>query len=102
MIALLLLVLFLPIILAPMETAGWWSRRRVSRTNEPELSKAPGAPPEIQLVYFTGVAGYSGDFLARRERALLDSIAEQFPGMRVHHEIFPYSSSNVHSTIRSK
>ena len=95
MIALLLLVLFLPIILAPMETAGWCSRRRVSRTNEPELSKPPGAPPKIQLVYFTGVAGYSGDFLARREKALLDSIAEQFPGMRVHHEIFPYSSSNL-------
>ena len=94
MIAALLAILFLPILLAPLETAGWWSRRRVLR--KPRQTRgATGPKPDLQLVYFTGVAGYSGDFLARREKALLDNIAEKCPGIAVHHEVFPYSSSNL-------
>lgn len=96
MIGILLLLLFLPILLAPLETAGWWSRRRSAPTPSVDEPREPMGPrPRIQLVYFTGVAGYSGEFLARREKALLDSIAGEFPGMSVHHEIFPYSSYNL-------
>ena len=94
MIALLLLILLLPILLAPLETAGWWSRRRV----EPIVhlnKKALGSKPALQLVYFTGVAGYSGDFLARREKALLSLVQEQFTDLKIHHDVFPYSASNL-------
>jgi hypothetical protein len=94
MIALLLLILLVPILLAPLETAGWWSRRRVA-TPARQRRKSLGRKPEMQMVYFTGVAGYSGDFLARREEALLDLIQERFPEMKIHHDVFPYSVSNL-------
>lgn len=94
MIAAILAILLLPILLAPLETAGWWQRRRTS--SKPRQTRgATGPKPTLQLVYFTGVAGYSGEFLARREKALLEDIAEKSPGMVVHHEVFPYSSSNL-------
>lgn len=94
MIAVFLLLLLLPILLAPLETAGWWKRRR--EAPDKKLVLGPKGPkPPMQLVYFTGVAGYSGEFLARRERALLDKIQEHYPELAIHHEVFPYSSSNL-------
>lgn len=94
MIAIVGLMLLLPILLAPLETAGWWSKRRERRAVLPKPT-IEGPRPKIQLVYFTGVAGYSGDFLARREKALLDKIAVAVPGISIHHEIFPYSAANL-------
>lgn len=94
MIGFLLLLLLIPILVAPMETAGWWKRRRLL-PQRPEVRGPQGPKPALQLVYFTGVAGYSGEFLARREQALLDDIGARLPHLAIHHEIFPYSSSNL-------
>ena len=93
MIFTLLLLLLLPIFFAPLETARWASTQTRRRRNTPPTPNSP-APP-LQLVYFTGVGGYSGEFLARREKALLDRIREQFPEIAVHHDVFPYSVSNT-------
>jgi len=94
MISIVLFLLCLPLLLAPFETAGWWHRRRIHREPLEPLTE-PTREREIQLVYFTGVAGYSGDFLARREKALLDRIKEDRPGLVVCHRVFPYSASNL-------
>ncbi|HIB68343.1 MAG TPA: hypothetical protein EYO33_25425 [Phycisphaerales bacterium] len=93
MIAIIFALLLLPILFAPLETAQWASTRPLRP--EPEKRKEFGPAPPLQLVYFTGVAGYSGDFLARREKALLDQIQELCPGITVHHDVFPYSVSNL-------
>lgn len=94
MIWALLAILLLPVLVAPFETAGWWTQRR---QRHQVLPIVPARAPEgtrAQLVYFTGVAGYSGEFLARREAALLERIKTAFPDMTVHSEVFPYSVNN--------
>lgn len=95
MIGVILALLLLPVLVAPLETAGWWTRRRSRQSQDKEVA-SPRAPEgtRAQLVYFTGVAGYSGDFLARRESALLEQIKTSFPDITVHSEIFPYSVNN--------
>lgn len=94
MILVLLLILLLPVLVAPFETAGWWTQRRQRQQVIPIAPARAAATVRAQLVYFTGVAGYSGEFLARREAALLDRIRESFPDLNVHSEVFPYSVNN--------
>lgn len=95
MIVALLLILLLPVLVAPFETAGWWTSQRVQIPNRPRRP-GPKASPGVaaQIVYFTGVAGYSGDFLARREAALLERLRQSFPNATVHSDVFPYSVNN--------
>lgn len=93
-LAILLGVLLLPVLLAPFETAGWWTQRRQRHTVLPIVPPRSDPGVRAQLVYFTGVAGYSGEFLARREAALLERIRESFPDITVHSEVFPYSVNN--------
>lgn len=95
MIWAILAILLLPVLLAPFETAGWWTQqRRQPRPVQPLVLYRAPAGVRAQLVYFTGVAGYSGEFLARREAALLERIRESFPQLSVHSEVFPYSVNN--------
>ena len=91
MIGLILLILFLPVLFAPFETAGWWTQHRQRQEILPARPPKAAHGIKAQLVYFTGVAGYSGEFLARREEALLKRIGESFPELAIHSEIFPYS-----------
>jgi hypothetical protein len=90
----ILLILLLPLLLAPFETAGWWMQRRHQLRSSPVVGARAPAEVRAQLVYFTGVAGYSGEFLARREAALLERIGRRFPQLSVHSEVFPYSVNN--------
>lgn len=85
-------LLMLPILFAPLETVRWASNRPGHRPRPKRSSSTP--PPELQLVYFTGVGGYSGDFLARREQAMLDRIQALYPEVVILHDVFPYSVSN--------
>lgn len=87
-------ILLLPVLVAPFETAGWWTQRRQRHAVIPIRPAQAPAGTRAQLVYFTGVAGYSGEFLARREAALLQRIRESFPGLSIHSEVFPYSVNN--------
>lgn len=93
MMVVVLALLMLPILFAPLETARWVSTR--SQKPRPIPQRPHGPAPPMQLVYFTGVAGYSGDFLARREQAMLDRIRALYPGLVVLHDVFPYSVSNL-------
>jgi hypothetical protein len=94
MIPAILLILLLPLLVAPFETAGWWTQRRQRHTVIPIRPPRADEGVQAQLVYFTGVAGYSGEFLARREAALLQRIRESFPQLDIHSEVFPYSVNN--------
>ena len=94
MIWLALLLLLLPVWVAPFETAGWWMNRQKAPIKPESKPMVTSSDAKAQLVYFTGVAGYSGDFLARRESALLQRIKDRFPQLEVHSEIFPYSVNN--------
>lgn len=93
-ISLIIAILLLPVLVAPFETAGWWTQRRQRHEVLPIRPPRAARGTKAQLVYFTGVAGYSGEFLARREEALLKRIGESFPDLAIHSEIFPYSVNN--------
>lgn len=91
---LLLLLLLIPIFTAPLETVRWAQRQPSHPLQNTTRKESIGPPPRLQIVYFTGVAGYSGDFLARREEAVLHKLHEKIPGSVIHRDIFPYSVSN--------
>lgn len=93
-IGIIIAILLIPVFVAPFETAGWWTQRRQRQEVIPIRPPRAAHGTKAQLVYFTGVAGYSGDFLARREEALLNRIRESFPELSIHSEVFPYSVNN--------
>ena len=97
--------IFLALALAsPFETLGWWAGW--SRTAEPKpapepqtnlaLGARPPGPsrPGPFLVYLTGVAGFSGDFLSQRERGFIDRLRERLPSAVVVDDVFPFSANN--------
>lgn len=92
MILFFLMLLLLPILTAPLETAAWLTgkARRIAPPARPRTFQGK----QLQIVYFTGVAGYSGEFLARREEAFLGLLQERFPDASIHRDIFPYSVEN--------
>ena len=70
--------------------------RKVSLQQSGLESRRPTqGKPSLQIVYFTGVGGYSGDFLARREESLLSKLQQAFPEAKIHRDLFPYSVSNL-------
>lgn len=93
-LGILIAILLLPVLVAPFETAGWWTQRRQRQEVLPIRPPRAAVGTKAQLVYFTGVAGYSGEFLARREEALLERIRASFPDLAIHSEVFPYSVNN--------
>jgi hypothetical protein len=94
MIWAIIALLLIPVLVAPFETAGWWTQRRHRQEAIPVAPPTAPVGVRAQVVYFTGVAGYSGEFLARREAALLQRVQDSFPEVSIHSEVFPYSVNN--------
>ncbi len=89
------LIVLVIVFTSPFETLGWWagwSRKR----DRPEEPARPSSEPSDGpfLVYLTGVAGFSGEFLARRERGFLDRLRQRLPGARIVDDVFPFSATN--------
>ncbi|MBX3171030.1 MAG: hypothetical protein KF760_26720 [Candidatus Eremiobacteraeota bacterium] len=77
---------------SPFEALRWWAGWKKP---PPEPLIAPEAPSQGPFaVYLTGVAGFSGDFLSRRERGFLQRLQERVPGLQVVDDVFPYSATN--------
>lgn len=92
-----LILVLLVALLAPFEAMGWWGgwmpwdlEPSVPRDRPPALEE----PAEHYLVYLTGIAGYSGEFLARREEAFLSDLQAGLPGTRIVSDVFPFSVNN--------
>lgn len=88
------LIVLVILLTSPFETLGWWAgwSRKRDRPDEPAPPASGGDGPF--LIYLTGVAGFSGEFLARRERGFLDRIRERLPGVRIVDDVFPFSATN--------
>jgi hypothetical protein len=87
------LLFFLIALASPFETLGWWAGWSRSRPPGP-LSVAAPAGDGPFLAYLTGVAGFSGDFLSRRERGFLERLAARLPGVAIVDDVFPFSANN--------
>ena len=76
---------------SPFEALRWWAGWK----KPPPLEAEPESPGEGPFgVYLTGVAGFSGDFLSRRERGFLERLAARVPGLQMVDDVFPYSATN--------
>ena len=77
---------------SPFEALRWWAGWKKP---PPEPLVPPEAPRQGPFaVYLTGVAGFSGDFLSRRERGFLQRLQERVPGLQIVDDVFPYSATN--------
>ncbi len=77
---------------SPFEALRWWAGWKKP---PPEPLGAPEAPGDGPFaVYLTGVAGFSGDFLSRRERGFLRRLLDRVPGLQIVDDVFPYSATN--------
>ena len=103
-LALLLLLAFL----APMESLRWWTRRRDTPTlatlthDVDDDGGAPGASSaRLFVVYLSGIGTVDGLSGSRRERAVLDALADRLPDAVVAADVFPYAVDNRGLTQRA-
>lgn len=103
-LALLLLLAFL----APLESLRWWTRRRDTPTLATlthDVDHDGGAPEarsaRLFVVYLSGIGTVDGLSGSRRERAVLDALAERLPDAVVTADVFPYAVDNRGLTQRA-
>lgn len=96
-----LALFFMFMLLSPLESLRWWSRRGAVQANRAFASIERPAPrpareplPQRFVIYLSGVGVLDGETLSRRERGMLDDLAEALPGVRVIAEVFPYAADN--------
>lgn len=89
-----LFALLLTAALSPLETLSWWAG-----WTEEELGETPPAPADGNnhkgryIVYLSGVASISGQFLLPREKAFIRKLHQRFPDAAIVSGVFPYSPS---------
>lgn len=92
---LILALLAVVAMLAPFEALGWWAgwtRRDLEPAEEPPRGPAP--PKGLFVIYLTGIAGFSGEFLARRETGFLKRLGRLLPEAAIVADVFPFSVNN--------
>ncbi|NHB86045.1 hypothetical protein G7085_20020 [Tessaracoccus sp. HDW20] len=97
-LGILALILFLFVLLSPLESLRWWADRgeqEVRRTFE-SLSEDRRAKTDSHrfVVYLSGVGVLGGDQLSRRELAWLDSLDDDLTDVVVVSDVFPYAVDN--------
>lgn len=87
-------------LLSPFETLGWWAgwSQRREESNPIALAPTPlwrrDRTTDQYLVYLTGIAGFSGEFLGRRELGFLERLQARLPEAVIIHDVFPFSATN--------
>ncbi len=84
---------------SPLETLSWWAG-----WTEDELDIVGPAPlpsPEDNqrgpyVVYLSGIASISGQYLIPREKAFIKALKKRLPDATIIADVFPYSPSGVH------
>ncbi len=95
----LALWLLVSLLLAPLETLGWWAGwfegdDALPDELEPADKPAEAADTEAYLVYLTGISGVSGDVFLDEENELLDLLDDLLPHVTVVKDVYPYSVRN--------
>lgn len=95
-IAIAVLALVLTAALSPLETLSWWAG-----WTEQELGETAPAPASetnndrLYIVYLSGVASISGQYLLPREKAFIRRLAKRFPNAVIISDVFPYSPKGL-------
>lgn len=91
-----LFALILTAALSPLETLSWWAG-----WTEEELDETSPPPPNPDgrrrryIVYLSGVASLSGEFLLPREKAFIRRLHQKFPDAVIVSDVFPYSPNGM-------
>ncbi len=97
-----LVLFFIAGFFAPFEAMRWWAGwTEHGLEPEEELPEVPPLLPgantkaEHYVVYLTGIGGFSGDYLAKRELEFLDLLKEKFGDKLVLvSDVFPFAVGN--------
>jgi hypothetical protein len=88
------IITFLVILASPFETLGWWAGWTRPRPRPLGKPAEEATPESAFVVYLTGVAGFSGEFLSRRERGFLERLQARLPNLVIVDDVFPFSVNN--------
>ncbi|MCA9981146.1 MAG: hypothetical protein KDD89_09935 [Anaerolineales bacterium] len=82
---------------SPFEALEWWAGWQETPTAVgdhaiPTTTDRPA--PSHNLVYLTGIGGFSRDFLPQRERNFVNALKERYPNAIIVDDVFPYSATN--------
>lgn len=90
------LALIVSAALSPLETLSWWAGWTEEELGEtPPPPEPDGNPPRRFIVYLSGVASISGEFLLPREQAFIRRLHARFPDAAVVTDVFPYSPKGL-------
>lgn len=100
-IGLIILFLFIFAFVAfssPFEALEWWAGWQERPTANLDQQVPPrqleADAPTHNIVYLTGIGGFSRDFLPQRERNFVNALKERYPQAIVVDDVFPYSATN--------
>ncbi len=103
-ISLALIALLVTAALSPIETLSWWAGWTEGELDDnatalpilaPETEQAGGDNKQTYIVYLSGVATLSGQFVIPREKAFIKGLKERLPGAKVIDDVFPYSPAGL-------
>lgn len=89
-------------VISPLESLAWWQRRGAAQAEKAgqqfrEALDNPAEPDRARrvfVVYYSGIAAFDEDHLARAERPILRRLEETFPEITVIEELYPYAMEN--------
>ncbi|WP_420112296.1 hypothetical protein [Pseudactinotalea sp.] len=95
--------------LAPLESMRWWTRRTdddvlgdLTRAEAEPDGVTPLRPqPRRFVAYLSGIGTVDGARGSRREKAVLDAVAERLPDVAIAADVFPYAVDNRGLTQRA-
>lgn len=91
--------LMLTAALSPLETLSWWAGWTETETgdvDEPLPAEGDaGRAPKTYVVYLSGVASISGQFLLPRELAFIRRLRRRLPRAAIVADVFPYSPGGM-------
>lgn len=95
--------------LAPLESMRWWTRRTdddvlgdLTRSEAEPDGVTPLRPQPCRFVaYLSGIGTVDGTRGSRREKAVLDAVADRLPDVAITADVFPYAVDNRGLTQRA-
>ena len=90
------LALLVTAALAPLETLSWWAgwtEEELGEDDPPEATASQLA--QRFIVYLSGVASISGQYLLPREKAFLELLHQRYPEAVIVSDVFPYSPKGL-------
>jgi hypothetical protein len=103
-----LIALLFAAALAPFESLAWWSGWDSSRASravaaqETDDSEPAQVPPEVIVIYLSGIGSISGEEILAEEVPFLDGLESKLSNGVLIRDVFPYSVANIGLTSSSR